>query len=95
MILLRRPWPAALSLLLLATTVYFPLTNSAFVIRGCGYEDYPELGFIVVIAPIALLALLLSFGGLKARWSAVALSIICFALTIMILTTGAGTGCKP
>ena len=94
MILLRRPWPSALSLVFLVIALYFSLTNSAFVIRGCGVEDYPELGFMLIVAPAALLGLLLSFGNLKARWMSVGISLFCLISIVVVLTTAAGSGCK-
>ena len=40
--------------------IYLSATDTAFLLRGCRVEDYPELTFILIVAPVALVALVLA-----------------------------------
>jgi hypothetical protein len=97
----QKYWPMVLSGTCLAATVYFTLTDKAYVLEGCPVEAYPELGFFFVIGPAALLALMLAvrvgFANLSARSrrtsliASVALCVVCLALTAVSIWPTSGS----
>ena len=55
----HRYWPVALSGFCLVIAAYFALTDTAYRLTGCPVEVYPEAGFLFIVAPAALVALIL------------------------------------
>ena len=97
--------PVVLSLLCLVAALYFSFSNSAYAMRGCREEEYPELGFILVIAPVAAIALMMSILSVRAKCRSrlrryrievtvsLLLSILCILATLSVLFEAGGGVC--
>src|SRR4051812_35822325 len=96
--------PVAVSALCLAGALYFSLTNSAYVIRGCREEDFPELAFILFTGPVALIALVVSIASVRANVTlgvkrimvgvSLLLSLLSILLTLWVLFEPGGNVCR-
>ncbi|WP_028970072.1 hypothetical protein [Sphingomonas sp. URHD0057] len=103
MINMQRYWPLGLSGICLAVALYFSFTNTAYVLEGCPIEVYPEAGFLFIVAPAALIALILAITATlmdaRARSRILlliasgALSALCLALT-MVSIWPTGSSCS-
>ena len=88
----RKYWPMALSGVCLSIALYYAFTDTAYVLEGCPMEVYPELGFLFIVAPVALIALglamkvVLADSSVRSRRTSliasVALSLVCLVLTM-------------
>ena len=103
---LRLCWPVALSGICLVVAIYFSLTDTAFRLRGCRDEDYPEYAFLLIVSPVALVALILGTKACLPRTrsgparrflvgASLVLSILCAAYTIAALLEPGGGTCRP
>jgi hypothetical protein len=86
----RLYWPVGLSIISLLVAAYFSITDRSYLVRGCRVEDYPEVFFILFIAPVALLSVVLGLrgtlsGSRKQIIASVALSIACIVATACVL----------
>ena len=93
--------PSAISL---AFAGYFSFTDRAYLLRGCRKEDYPEVIFLFIILPMALLALGAGLRSIldtrhstRRRYSPLAisllLSVLCIGITIAVLIEPGKGGC--
>jgi hypothetical protein len=99
----QRYWPVALSGACFATATYLSLTDTAYRMMGCPIEVYPEAGFLLVVGPFALIALVLAIKGAapehRSRFErisvigSVVLSVFCVGLTVLLLWP-TGSGCS-
>ena len=94
--------PLALSGACLAIALYFSMTNTAYVLEGCPSEVYPELGFLLIVVPLAVVALAFAwaaaFSGLTARLrkasctTSMALCVTCLVLSAVAISP-TGSAC--
>jgi len=102
---LRILGPLALSGICLAVAIYLSATDTAFHLRGCRIEDYPELTFLIIVAPVALVALVLAIMASLPRTrsrparlfltsASLILSIIGAIVTIDVLLEPGGGTCR-
>jgi cytochrome bd-type quinol oxidase subunit 2 len=82
----------------LASALFFSVTDTAFRLRGCRSEDYPELFFLILVAPVAVAAVATAILALRSarKWpfaSSIVLSVLCVAMTIFALIEPGSGGC--
>lgn len=63
----QRYLPVALSGACVIVAAYFTLTDTAYRLMGCPSDIYPELGFLLIVAPVAVTALTLSIIGMSVQ----------------------------
>ena len=96
---LRNYWPLGLSLACLCASAYFSATDTAYVIRGCRVEDYPEVLFLFIVSPASILACALALQGARSRSGkslavSLALCAACVVITAGILAEPGNSICK-
>lgn len=98
----RLYWPVGLSAICLLVAIYLSVTDTAYLVRGCRVEDYPEAFFIFFVAPGALLAFVLGLRSVRSEpgrrkpqvIASAILSIACIAATVSVLAAPEGSICK-